>query len=59
MGERVLVGEPEGGRPFGKPRSIWEDNIKNNLKNMMRAWTGLIWPRIRAVVNMVMNRCVS
>jgi hypothetical protein len=33
MGERrfayrVLVGKPEGRRPFGKIRRIWEDNIK-------------------------------
>jgi len=23
----VLVGKPEGRRPFGRPRRIWEDNI--------------------------------
>jgi len=33
MGERrglyrVLVGKPEGKRPFGRPRHRWEDNIK-------------------------------
>jgi hypothetical protein len=33
MGERrskhgVVVGRSEGKRPLGKPRSIWEDNIK-------------------------------
>ena len=25
---RVLVGKPEGKRPFGRPRRRWEDNIK-------------------------------
>jgi hypothetical protein len=25
---RVLVGEPEGKRPLGRPRRRWEDNIK-------------------------------
>jgi hypothetical protein len=25
---RVLVGEPEGKRPLGRPRLRWEDNIK-------------------------------
>jgi hypothetical protein len=35
MGERagiyrVLVGKPEGKRPHGRPRRIWEDNIKND-----------------------------
>jgi len=33
MGERrgvyrVLVGKPEGKRPFGRPRRRWEDNIR-------------------------------
>jgi hypothetical protein len=33
MGEKtvgywVLVGTPEGKRPFGRPRRKWEDNIK-------------------------------
>jgi len=33
MGERrgvyrVLVGEPEGKRPLGRPRSRWEDTIE-------------------------------
>jgi hypothetical protein len=35
MGEtsvyRVLVGKPEGERPFGRPRLRWEDNIKMDL----------------------------
>jgi hypothetical protein len=25
---RVLVGKPEGGRPLGRPRHRWEDDIK-------------------------------
>jgi len=24
---RVLVGKPEGKRPFGRPRHRWEDNV--------------------------------
>jgi hypothetical protein len=28
---RVLVGKPEGRRPFGRPRNRWEDNIKTDL----------------------------
>ena len=28
---RVLVGKPEGKRPLGRPRHIWEDNIKTDL----------------------------
>jgi hypothetical protein len=25
---KILVGYPEGRKPLGKPRKIWEDNIK-------------------------------
>jgi hypothetical protein len=28
---RVLLVEPEGRRPLGKPRLIWKDNIKKYL----------------------------
>ena len=28
---RVLVGKPEGKRPLGRPRRIWEDNIKMDI----------------------------
>jgi hypothetical protein len=28
---RALVGKPEGRRPLGRPRRIWEDNIKMDL----------------------------
>ena len=31
-GYRVLMGEPEGKRPLGRPRRRWEDNIKINLE---------------------------
>jgi hypothetical protein len=29
---KILFGIPEGKRPVGKPRRIWEDNFKMNLK---------------------------
>jgi hypothetical protein len=29
---RVLVGRSESKRPMGRPRSMWEDNIKLNLR---------------------------
>ena len=29
---RVLVGNPEGKRPLGRPRRRWEDNIKMDLE---------------------------
>jgi hypothetical protein len=28
----VLVGGPEGNRPFGKPKYKWKDNIKRIFK---------------------------
>jgi hypothetical protein len=39
MGERisvyrVLVGQPERKRPFGRPRFRWEDNIKMDLRKV-------------------------
>ena len=35
---RVLVGRPEGKRPFGKPRHKWygEDNIRTDVKSAGR-----------------------
>jgi hypothetical protein len=32
----VLVGEPEGKRPLGRPRPRWEDNITMDLQEMGR-----------------------
>jgi hypothetical protein len=31
---RVLVGNPEGMRPLGRPRRRWEDNIKMDLREI-------------------------
>jgi hypothetical protein len=41
MGERrgayrILVGEPDGKRPLGKPRRRWKDNIKIDISAMGR-----------------------
>ena len=38
-------------RPLGRPRDIWEDNIKMSFQEVGWVWPGLIW---RAVVNAVM-----
>jgi hypothetical protein len=35
---KILVGRPEGRRPFVRPRLRWEDNIKMGLKEM--GWQG-------------------
>jgi hypothetical protein len=31
---RILVGKPDGKRPLGRPRRIWEDNIKINIQEV-------------------------
>jgi hypothetical protein len=41
---RILVGNPEGKKPLGRPRCRWEDNIRMDLREI--GWTGLIWLRI-------------
>jgi len=65
MGERrglcrVLVGKPEGKRPFGRPKHRWEDNIKMHLQEV--GCGGMDWielaqerDRRRALVNAVMK----
>jgi hypothetical protein len=40
---RLLVGEPEGKRPLGRPRHKWMDNIKMDLRLIGLVWTGSIW----------------
>jgi hypothetical protein len=42
-----LVRIPEGKRPLGKPKIIWEDNIKMDVKDIRwEVWTALSWLRI-------------
>jgi hypothetical protein len=31
---RILVGKPEGKRPLGNSRRMWEDNIKMDLREI-------------------------
>ena len=31
---QILIGKPKGKRPLGRPREIWEDNIRMNLEEM-------------------------
>jgi hypothetical protein len=57
---RVWVGKPEGKRPLGRPRRIWEDGIKMDLGEI--GCGGVEWIHVvqdrdlwRAVVNAVMN----
>jgi hypothetical protein len=43
---RILVGNPEGKRPLGRPRRRWVGNIKMDLRQHGMIWIGLIWLRI-------------
>jgi transcription termination factor 2 len=56
----VLVGRPEGKRPLGRPRRRWEDNIKQDLREIGidgANWIRLAQARVqwRAFLNSVMN----
>jgi hypothetical protein len=57
---KVLVGKPEGKRPLGRPRRMWEDGIRMDLREV--GLGGVIWIRLAqdrdrwlAVVSAVMN----
>jgi hypothetical protein len=57
---RVLVGKPEGKRPFGRPRRRFLSNIKIELQEV--GCVGVDWIYLaedrdgwRALVNLVMN----
>jgi hypothetical protein len=38
---RILVGKPEGRGPLGRPRRMWVDNIKMDLREI--GWDGVNW----------------
>jgi hypothetical protein len=57
---RILVGNPEGKRPLGRPRRRWPDNI--NMDPRETGWDGMDWIDLahdrnqwRALVRAVMN----
>jgi hypothetical protein len=52
----ILVGKSERKRPLGRPRRRWEDNIKEDLREIVLDsvdWVHLAYDK--ALVNMVMN----
>jgi hypothetical protein len=57
---RILVGNPEGKRPLGRPRRRWVGNSKMDFREI--EWGGMDWIDLaqdkdqwRALVNTVMN----
>jgi hypothetical protein len=60
----ILVGKPEGKRPFGRPRRGWEDKITMDLRGI--GWERVDWINVaqnwgqwRALKNTVMNLRVT
>jgi len=47
---RILVARPEGRKPLGRPRRIWEDNVKMDLQEA--GCGGMNWIKL---VNAVMS----
>jgi hypothetical protein len=46
--DKVLVGKPKGKRPLRRPRHIWEDGIRMDLREtgLGALWIGFEWLRI-------------
>jgi hypothetical protein len=38
---RILVGKPEGKRPLGRPRRMWVDNTKMDVREI--GWDEVDW----------------
>jgi hypothetical protein len=38
---RILVGKPHRNRPLGRPRRMWVENIKIDLREI--GWDGVDW----------------
>jgi hypothetical protein len=57
---RISMGKPKGKSPLGRPRRMWVDNIKMDLREI--GWGGMDWIELaqdrdqwRALVNTVLN----
>jgi len=46
--KRIHKWKPFTGRPAGKPKSRWEDDVRNDLKNMrLTEWVGQVQDRLK------------
>jgi hypothetical protein len=59
-GYKILVGKPEGKRPFGRHRRRWETNTRMDHREI--GWEGVDWMHLigdrdqwRALLNTVIN----
>ena len=57
---KILTGKPTGKRPLGRPRRIWEDNIRMDLEEIginAGNWVDSAQDRdyLRALVNAALN----
>jgi hypothetical protein len=44
---KVLVGQPKGRRPLGRPMRRWEDRIRMDIRDIgWGVWIGFDWIRI-------------
>jgi hypothetical protein len=57
---RILVGKPVGKRPLGRPRRMWVDNMKTDIREI--EWDGVDWidmaqdrDQWRAIVNTILD----
>jgi hypothetical protein len=41
---KTSVGKPEGKRPLGRQRNIWEDNTRMDLREI--GWEGVDWTHL-------------
>ena len=52
---KILIGEPTGKRPLGRPRHRWEDNIRMDLKDIginTRNWIDSAQALMNAALNL-------
>jgi hypothetical protein len=56
---KILVGKPEGKRPFGKHRGRWEDNIRTNLRKIEQGVDWMHLAKDRDQKQTLMNTVIS